>query len=225
MEAFDFCVDSLQRSTPNKVQHTKMLPYSNTIYDFDGTIGYATYEERSLVYTGQVIAADSTQLDERITAIEAWLMNPVQAVLQDTATPKYHYLAKCTSVVPAEQGEYAELTITFSAYPLKIMNQSVSEIEWDSFNFDFDSLPVSTFNVSAGDVIVIYNTGSSEVLMECSVDDGNGATLTVKIDGETHKLSSGRTSFNLLPGENKIEIVTVPQTVAKLEFNWIEEKI
>lgn len=225
LDAFDFYIDSVQKSTPSKKQHIQSLPYCNKTYDFDLMIGYPTYEERQLVYTGQVIAADSTELDDIISAIKAWLLTPVQAELQDTATPKYHYLARCTSVVPAEQGEYAELTITFLAHPLKIMNQSINDIKWDTFNFETDYMPTTEFSVTAGTAIIIDNMGAGPVDLESSIDGGTGQALTVRVDGETHTLSNGKAGFKLLPGKNEIQIITVPQQTAKIEFDWVEERI
>lgn len=223
LDRYDIYVDSVQKNTPDRIEHVKSLPYMSGEYDFDELIGYPTYGARTIVYTCQLIEGSSRALDDVVTSLSNLLMRPVSAVLQDTGTPTYHYKAKCISVDPAESGEYAEITITFKAYPFKIKNTSVASVLWDDINFEQDVFSETQFKFVQNKTITLINLSANPVELSYTVD----ALIGVKVDGFTHQISgSGVAPFLLMPGKNvlKLTAISTANTV-NLSFDWTEELI
>lgn len=223
LEKFDIYIDTVQKNTPERIEHSKTLPYMSGDYDMDKLIGYPTYGPRTIIYTCQIIRDNSTIIDDDITALENWLMGPVQGVLQDTGTPMYHYLAKCTNIVPVQDKDYAELTITFKAYPFKIMNYSVNELKWDDINFEHTVFVETEFEVTDSKTVTLTNRSSGPVGLNCTTD----YLIGIKVDGITHQVSgSGPVPFLLLPGENVLDINVISSNLtATVIFDWVEELI
>lgn len=199
-------VDQADIQSPSKRETRQTLPYLSGDYNFSKVMGFNTFEPKNIVYTCQLIERDSTDLDKILTEINSWLLVPVEAVLQDTATPNYHYIGDCTSVVPASNEDgYCELTITFKVQPFKISNNDVSMLEWDSINFDADYLTQTEFSIKGGGTIILHNEGAEAVEFTCV---HNVADLLVEVGNTTYTLSSGtKAGFKLKPGDTKVEIV------------------
>ena len=222
LEAYDVFIDSVQKSSPEKVEHVKSLPYVNGEFNFDKIFGRPTFRTGTIVYTCQIIEGSSRAVDDIVTALQNLLMQPVEAVLQDTGTPTYHYIAECKSVVPAMDNDYAELTITFKTYPFKIKNASVGLVEWDHVNFDLDFFQQTEFSFEGSTTISVNNCSACPVAFTYSTS----ATIQLKVDGQTYELSgSGTSPFLLLPGVNTFEVSTSASGSVSLSFDWIEELI
>lgn len=220
LEEHGIYVDQVQRNPPEKENHTIDIPYMDGEYDFDRIIGKATYKPRTLVYTCQIIEDSRMGLDDRLAAILQWLLTPVEAILQDTGTPKYHWRGKCIGIVVGEDVDYAELTITFQVYPYKISNQSVAEIEWDTFNFETDNMPTQHFVVDRTGTINLWNDGMAPVDADFTTD----AIVIFTVDGHEYRESgSGKLRFQLMPGDNMIEVRTINEEYAVLDFDWTKE--
>lgn len=223
LERFDIFIDTVQYGTPAKNEHVKSLPYMSGEYDMDKIIGYPTYAPRTIIYTCQLIEESSSALEEIVTALENWLMRPIEGVLQDTATPTYHFKAKCISIVPAESGEFAEVTITFKAYPFKIKNTSVDAVRWDDINFEHDVFMQTQYEIVKSGTITLENLGAGPVKLNYQVD----ALVIIKVDGITYQISgSGKAPFLLLPGKNVLNITAIStNNTVTISFDWTEELI
>lgn len=223
LDRYDVYIDTVQKNTPEKIEHIKTLPYMSGEYNFDKIIGYPTYGPRQIVYTCQLIEESSRHLDDVITSLENCLMQPVEGILQDTGTPTYHYIAECKSIVPAESGEYAELTITFKAYPFKIKNASVNNVLWDDINFEQDVFSQTQFSFVKNQTITLENLGAVPVRPNYDVD----ALVSVKVNGVSHQMSgNGTAPFLLLPGKNALEVSAVStNNTVNISFDWTEELI
>lgn len=131
-KAFGFIVDTVTKQPPSKKENRQSVPYKSGTYNMYSNLGYSLFEDRELVYAGQLILDDSTDLDRLLTKINSIVMSPSgDKVLQDNFNPEYHYLLEGQSVALAsnERG-YGELTITFKGYPFKIWNKGIHDVKW-----------------------------------------------------------------------------------------------
>lgn len=224
LEAFDLYIDTVEKKPPGKRENRVSVPLLSGSYNMDKIIGYPLYEDREIIYTCQLIAENSNDLDRIVTKINNWLLTGVEERLEDTGTPDYYYIAECISVVPAanERG-YCELTITFKCYPFKIWKTCVSEYKWDDINFVTDVFYDYTFELSVNDSFTIHNECPTPVPLYCEFP--NGGTVTLAIDGMEYKiLKSGETNILLLPGDNKF-VVTSATSNLKVKFDYYREEL
>lgn len=205
LEQFDMFVDTATITTPAKRKNKQTVPYRSGSYNMDKMVKHPTYEDREIVYTCQLIEDSTRDLELVLTEINRWLMTPVEAILQDTGTPDYHYKGECTSVTPAsnERG-FCELTITFELYPFKIWNTAENDWYWDVFNFNSGIIPQTEFALVQGGSIEIYNPSVNSITF---IPHHGMYKVGVTVDNVEYALVSGKESpFLLLPGNNTINI-------------------
>ncbi len=227
LDAFDLYVDTIEKKPPEKRESRVSVPYKSGSYNMNKILGYPIYGDREIVYTCQLIAESSTELDKIVTKINQWLLTGVESVLQDTGTPDYHYLMECISVIPAsnERG-YCELTITFKGYPFKIWNTNVSEQKWDDINFEVDKLHEYTFNARTGGDFIIYNESPTPVSLHCELI--TASSVTINVAGLTKTINKdGKTDIVLIPGENKITITggSGADSNSMVRFGYYKEEL
>lgn len=209
LERFGLFVDSVDGSPPAKVDNRQSIPYKSGSYNFDEIIGRPTYGDREMVYYCQIIENNSHDLEMLLTEINTWLLTPVKAVLQDTATPEYHFEGCCAEVTPSnsEMG-FCELAIKFRLKPFKIWNYSINnDWKWDDFNFLADDAPIMEFEMVEGKSITINNPYAVPIYF---TPNFNASTVIVTIGTYKYALSSGvKSPFKLFPGENELLFSTV----------------
>ena len=209
LERFGLFVDSVDGSPPAKVDNRQSIPYKSGSYNFDEIIGRPTYGDREMVYYCQIIENNSHDLEMLLTEINTWLLTPVKAVLQDTATPEYHFEGCCAEVTPSnsEMG-FCELEIKFRLKPFKIWNYSINnDWKWDDFNFLADDVPIMEFEMVEGKSITINNPYAVPINF---TPNFNASTVIVTIGTYKFALSSGvKSPFKLFPGENKLLLSTI----------------
>ena len=209
LERFDLYVDSVDSAPPSKIDHRQSIPYRDGSYNFDEMIGRPTYEDREIVYYCQIIEENSHNLEMLLTEINTWLLSPVKAVLQDTATPEYHFEGYCTDVTPSNrENGFCELAIKFRLKPFKIWNYSINNNwKWDDFNFLADDAPIMEFEMVEGESITINNPYAVPINF---VPNFNASTVIVTIGTYKYALSSGvKSPFKLFPGNNKLLVSTL----------------
>lgn len=225
LETFDLFIDTVTKAPPVKIENRQSVPLKSGSYNFSKITGYSIFEDREIIYTCQLIENSSRDLDTVLTAINKWLLAPAEAVLQDTATPDYHYIGECISVIPAsnERG-YTELTITFKCYPFKIYNSRVSEVEWDSICFNTDKFINTDFTIKSGDEIEIENISATPVEFTCN---GDFNTCTVSVGGTGYELTKGeKAPFLLMVGINRIKITGLAgKSSATLLIDYAREEL
>ncbi|WP_302626814.1 hypothetical protein [uncultured Eubacterium sp.] len=225
LEIFDLFIDTVTKAPPMKIENRQSVPLKSGSYNFSKIIGYPIFEDREITYTCQLIENSSRELDTVLTAINKWLLTPTEAVLQDTATPDYHYIGECISVIPAsnERG-YTELTITFKCYPFKIYNSTVSNTEWDSICFNTDVFINTDFTIKNGDEIEIENISTTPVEFTCN---GDFNTCTVSVNNVGYKLTRGKKApFLLMPGINRITITGIAEkSSVTLSIDYVREEL
>ncbi|MCI8957345.1 MAG: hypothetical protein HFG29_10335 [Eubacterium sp.] len=222
LDAFDLYVDTIDKKPPEKRENRVSVPMLSGSYNMSKIMGYPIFGDREVIYTCQLIADNSTELDKIVTKINKWLLTGVEGILEDTGTPDYYYRAECTSVIPADNERgYCELIITFRCNPFKIWKHSVSEQKWDDIIFDIDSFHNYDFELSANNSFVIHNECPTPVPLYCEFL--NGGTVTLAIGGMEYKiLKSGETNILLLPGDNKFVVVSATSDL-RVKFDYFKE--
>lgn len=220
-EAFGFIVDKVTKQPPAKKENRQSVPYRSGSYDMYSNLGYSLFEDRELVYTGQLILDSSTDLDRLLTKINNVVMSASgNKVLQDSYTPEYHYLLNGINVALAsnERG-YGELTITFKGYPFKIWNNGIHDVLWDEINFELDEFQPDSFTAKQGETINVNNTSPEFVPFTYTAS----AEFDVEIDGNAYHFSKGTyaAGYKLKPGPNTFKVVnTNGASSIEVAFDW-----
>lgn len=224
LKAFDLYIDTVEKKPPEKRENRVNIPVLSGSYNMSKSIGYPVFGDREIIYTCQMIADNSTDLDMIVTRINRWLLTGVEGVLEDTGTPDYYYRAECTSVVPAQNERgYCELIITFKCYPFKIWKEGVTDLKWDDIVFEIDKLYNYEFEISTNDSFVIHNECPTPVPLYCEMSEIR--SIALRVDGVLYQISkSGNTGILLLPGENKFTITGEVHNL-KVKFNYFREEL
>lgn len=121
---YDFraVISSSEKPPPEKNIVEETIPYSNVTYDFSCLTGKQTYQNRTLKYTFSILSSNARHIHQKADDFINWLYAPKERIqLQDDCEPDYYYMAKCTNIsTPEFIGSICQLTVTFTAYPLRI---------------------------------------------------------------------------------------------------------
>lgn len=202
---FGCFVDGYEDGTPQKKTIKASVPYRSGSLDFSELYGEATYDDRPVKYTVDVVEDDEKRLEISKMAIRDWLLGAPKGEIVDNALPGYHYVGKCIDVSGTDEIEKSTLTITFECYPFKIKNEIEGDIIWDDFCFLTDVWNTVAYNVESGSQdTVIYNSGISSVYADIEVT-GNISIIHEKIQKDW---TSGRYigAYLMRRGENKFTI-------------------
>ena len=147
---------------PNKKKTKLTVPFSNVVYDYSEIFGSQTYEERTLKYTFNIAGRAIRTKDEMNwvkTTLINWLMNSHgKQPLYDDSYSGVHFLAEVEgSSSFTENWNYGFLAVTFTAYPFMISNHPEGTDIWDDFNFLFDVVQETKFDIppSAQDYTIL----------------------------------------------------------------------
>ncbi len=225
-KAFGFIVDTVTKQPPSKKENRQSVPYKSGTYNMYSKLDYSLFEDRELVYIGQLILDDSTDLDRLLTKINSIVMSPSgDKVLQDNFNPEYHYLLEGQSVALADNERgYGELTITFKGYPFKIWNKGIHDVKWDEINFELDEFQPDSFSVVQGKTFTVNNTSPEFVPFKYTAS----ADFDVTIDGNAYHFSKGTytAGYKLKPGKNVFNVVNTNSVSSiTVSFDWYRREL
>lgn len=198
---FGECVASRNTGAPSKKTSTKTVPYMSGFYDFSKVYGALAYESREVTYTIDLIGDDREDLQDRKSAIMAWLLNIHDEEISDDDMPGWHFVGSCQSAEweETEDGEGGTITATFLCQPF---------IEADE------------------DTEVSVSTGSSSVQNDGQTVNPTASTAmgtaTITLGGvkQTVGTTPQRLSGQLLPGSNAVNV-----TGNAVMLSWREQRI
>lgn len=188
----------------NKIKHS--VPFMDGEYDFSTIYGKQSYGERTLKYRFGISSNSMGQLMSKKQKIINWLYSGNKSKLVDDSEIGYYFLAEVESEVSEKiYINYAEITVTFIAYPFKICDYEEGDIAWDDFNFELDVLQETKFDINGVKNVKIHNVGATNVVPEviCS------SAMEVTKDNVTYKFNSGTSRdsvFELGIGQNDMTI-------------------
>lgn len=209
---FKAWLKSKKISYPAKKKITETVPYMQGVYDFSLLYDNQVYEERTLEYEFELVANKTEygfqkeELNARTTEFINWLKESPKVKLIDDDFPGYFFMAEAEeSIEPEEKFMTATISVKFKAYSFKIKMDYEGNTKWDTFNFLYDTLQETQFDINGSKNITLINNGSKSVIPEINCL----GYFTIEHDSKTYKVSSGVTKdyrFKLFKGENKISV-------------------
>lgn len=169
---FGLTIKAKDINPPKKTKIKETVPYMNGAYDFSNLYGEQIYGERTLTYIFNLFCKSKTELNVKKIEILDWLLNSFKTQLKDDTIPDFYFNAECENVDFKEDGQFAEITATFVAYPFKIAISNEGTDVWDTFNFELDYAQDTKFSVVGSKNIEIYNLSSKKITptVVCSSD-------------------------------------------------------
>lgn len=201
---FGLNISNRKIDLPPKNNIRKTIPYMSGFYDFTTLNGVATFGERTISYTFDIIGATVEEMDRKRTEVVNWFCNMHDVDIYDDTIPDYHFHGSYDSPSQNEDGEKDELTITFVCYPFMIANEPVQML--------YNEARTDTV-IYEGQPVSIYGKGNATLKMGGSIITLNSAEM---ID----------TGLVLTAGEHKItveptELATYPFYATTLTVNGI----
>lgn len=202
---FGLTIKAKDINPPKKTKIKETVPYMNGAYDFSNLYGEQTYGERTSTYTFNLNCKSKIELNIKKIEILDWLLNSFKTTLKDDTIPDFYFNAECENVDFKEDGQFAEITASFVAYPFKIANNNEGNDVWDTFNFELDYAQDTKFAVTGTKDVELYNLSSRKVTptVVCSAD------FDVIQGNTTYHFKSGTTKdwrFTLEKGLNSLTL-------------------
>lgn len=194
---FGQCIASREISVPEKRIIKESVPYRNGDYDFTSANGEATFENRLLTYTFDIIGADMLEVEAQKAKMLDWLMFVEDADIYDGYIDGYHFHGSYESCEWSEEWEQSQLSVTFSVYPYAIANEPVEE--------------VFSYTTSSDKTMMIENIGSHDVIPTITV----GRAITISDGTTSYSFEAGTTTaknFRLKRGVNTFTVGGITAT-------------
>lgn len=189
---FGLWIKSKSIGNPTKRKNKVSVPFMNGTYDFSNLYGDASYDERTLEYTFEIIEHSKELCNLKKIQVLNWLHSKnTRSVLIDDTILGYYFLAECTDTKVEEDGCIYKIVATFTAYPFKIQKWYAGEDLWDEFNFESDYSFNTSFEIKNSLRITLYNTSVHKIkpIVICSapmsVLDVNSLTVYKFLEGES----------------------------------------
>lgn len=192
--------------TPSKVKITQTIPFMNGNYDFSNLYGDNCYTERRLEYEFLLKSNSNAELEFKRMLVDSWLLeNNTKSPLYDDNVAGFYYLAECESVEFEEINNIGKLKAYFIAYPFKISNNYEGSDIWNEFNFEYDILQDTKFNVKGNIETSIYNASIIEIVPTVITT----SEFEVVLNNKKYSINRGSSKdykFKFKKGENKLTI-------------------
>jgi predicted phage tail component-like protein len=204
----DIVIEQISIQPPSKKKIKESVPFMNGTYDFStvGSNGEIVYEERTIKIRFNFVESNRSILYAKYTKVMEWLLGTGQQQLIFMDMPDCYFLAEVENA-PSFEELYTRvgiLEVEFIAYPFKQGVNLIGQEYWDTFNFEFDYMQDSEFDIPGSLTTKIHNPGRIIVpIVNCS------SSMTVSINGYTASFASGNNrdwKFKLKPGENNLTI-------------------
>lgn len=196
-------IASREISVPEKRRITESVPFKNGNYDFTSINGEATFEDREITYTFDVIGASMEEVEEQKRELLDWLMFVENADIYDGYLAGYHFKGSYDSCEWGEEWEQSELSVTFLVYPYMIADEETEE----------------TFAITAqSKTIIIDNKSSHEIVPTVETS----ANVTINDGTNSYSFSKGTTTnkdFKLKKGTNTLTV----DNPATVKISYIAE--
>lgn len=198
---FGECVASRNTGSPEKKTSTKTVPYMSGFYDFSRVYGALAYESREVTYEIDLIGDDREDLQDRKSAIMAWLLGIHDEEITDDDIPGWHFVGSCQSAdwEETEDGEGGTISVTFLCQPF----------------IEADEDTEQTVAVGSG---TVQNDGQTVNPMASTAS--GSATITLGGVMQSVSTTPQRLSGQLLPGSNAVTVTGSPVTLS-----WRKQRI
>lgn len=189
------------------------IPFMNGSYDFSSINGEISYTDRSLKYEFWIVADTKEEMNYLKIRVANWLKATEKNILIDDAILGYYFYAQVKALEFSEEGKIGKITVEFIAKPFKISIQDEGHLLWDNFDFNFDVLQNTKFDVVEYKEVTLYNVGSKKVSPIINLTNISPITpVTIEFNNNSYIITSETTGYEpfsfiqLSTGENKIKI-------------------
>lgn len=204
----DFDLELMERDAPPPTEKEiiEEVPFMQGVHDFSMFLGERIFGNRPLTYKFKTQASDYQKMKTKKTVITNRLMKNGIKPLYDDFDKGYVYMAKCTGVdFTIKPTGYADVLITFTAYPFKKAELEEGNDIWDTFNFELDVFQEVEYTINGSETIILMNVGSTGVTPRIIAN----SSFTIMKGNVTYNISSGETkseSFRIEVGENEMTL-------------------
>lgn len=198
------------------------VAHSSIVYDFSELYGGASYEERVLRYTLNIIGPNKTRTSTQFleTEFNNFIFSKSQFRLIDEVFPGYYFLAEVrrgTDFSPILT--VGELSVTFDCYAFKIKEAREGSPYWDDYTI-LDRYQETKFKIEESQTIQLYNDGSNYVVPTVVTS----SDFQVTLNGVTYPFSEGSTKNDIFTLSEGLNILTVTGN-GTIEFRFHKELI
>ena len=122
---FDLYIKYRMIGLPEKKSIRQTVPFMNGYYDFSALNGAAAWGERLIEYGFDVVADTPQALELEVGKILDWLCNVHDEDIFDDTLTRMHWHGSYdkSDVSYDEDGEHAEIKVSFVVHPFKIANE------------------------------------------------------------------------------------------------------
>ena len=117
---FGLCIKEKKIGLPAKRIIQDSVPYMNGSYDFTTLGGAATWGDREITYTFDILADSEQAMNRQRDSIINWLMNVHDADIYDDAIPGWHFHGSYCGGEMSDDVELSELSVSFTCHPFRI---------------------------------------------------------------------------------------------------------
>ena len=198
---FGECVASRNTGAPEKKTSTVTVPHMSGFWDFSKIYGALAYESREVTYTIELLGDDRADLQDRKSALMAWLLATHDQAIYDDDIKGWHFVGSCSGCEweEGDEGESGTITATFLCQP---------------FLYADDETSVSVPEGSQ----VVSNPGEALNPMAAAAS----GTATVTLGGVTQSVTTTPTRLvgQLVPGDNNVTV-----SGGTVTLTWYETRI
>ncbi len=117
---FGLCIKEKKIGLPTKHIIQDSVPYMNGSYDFTTLGGDATWGDREITFTFDILAESEQAMNRLRDSIINWLMNVHNADIFDDAMPGWHFHGSYSGGDMSDDMELSEFSVSFICHPFRI---------------------------------------------------------------------------------------------------------
>lgn len=123
---FGLCIKEKKIGLPQKKRITAEVPHMNGSYDFTTMSGDATWSDREISYTFDILGETERDMNTQRDAILNWLMTLDDVDIYDDVMPGYHFHGSYSDGDISDEIELSTFTAKFACYPFRIADSETS---------------------------------------------------------------------------------------------------
>lgn len=144
---FGLYVKAKKIGLPEKHIIQDSVPYMNGSYDFTTLGGAATWGNREISYTFDILGDNEQAMNRQRDSIVNWLMNVHDADIFDDAMPGYHFHGSyCGGDMTDDDEVLSEFTVNFICHPFRIAERETAiRLKAGANAFEYDGQAVTAY--------------------------------------------------------------------------------
>ena len=122
------------------------VPYMNGSYDFTALGGAATWGDREISYSFDILGETERDMNQLRDDILNWLLNAHDVDIADDAIPGWHFHGSYSGGEMSDEVELSELSVSFICHPFRIADsQTVASIQAGETTIEYPGQAIPAF--------------------------------------------------------------------------------